>query len=101
MGHSEGVSKRIEAGPYSRLGPVRIEYDDIGTRGANSGSGILADATGLILGLHATGFCCGELPGTNCPENDPLRVNSGVRISGLLSAFPILQSLAAGETPSA
>jgi hypothetical protein len=101
MSHPEEVPNRIEAGPCSRLCPVCIEYDNIDTRGGSSGSGILADATRLILGVHTTGFCCEELPVTNCPENDPLRVNSGVRISGMLNAPPSLRILAAGETPSA
>jgi V8-like Glu-specific endopeptidase len=90
MGHPEGVPKRIEAGPLTKMEANTIQYDDIDTRGGNSGSGILADPGGQIVGVHTTGGC-GVSSGTN----------RGVRISALLNSSPILRSLAAGEAPVA
>jgi V8-like Glu-specific endopeptidase len=102
MGHPEGAPKRVASGPASRLGTVRIEYDSIDTRGGNSGSGILADAHGLIVGVHTNGGCCEELPGKSCPHVAQPGANKGVRISALLKASPILKSLASGGgTPTA
>jgi hypothetical protein len=102
MGHPEGAPKRIATGPATRLNTVRIEYDNIDTRGGNSGSGILADAHGLIVGVHTNGGCCQELPGNPCPDVPQPGANKGVRISALLNASPILGSLASGGgTPTA
>jgi hypothetical protein len=100
MGHPSGVPKRIEAGPLSRFGPISIEYDDIDTRPVSSGSGILADATGQIVGVHTNGGCCEITEEEDCLEPEPGR-NTGVRISALLQQSPLLRNLAAGGTPTA
>jgi hypothetical protein len=99
MGHPTGVSKRISADPLSRFGPISIEYDGIDTRPVNSGSGILADATGQIVGVHTNGGGCEITAEEVCSEPEPGR-NVGVRVSALLQHSPLLRNLAAGETPT-
>lgn len=57
IGHPAGVPKRIEAGTVTVLDANRIGYADLDTLGGNSGSGILADGSGLIVGVHTNGGC--------------------------------------------
>ncbi len=55
--HPEGQPKRIDAGPQFHAFGDRIGYDSIDTLGGSSGSGILQERTGLIVGVHTNGGC--------------------------------------------
>ena len=88
IGHPAGVPKRIEAGPVTDLHDNRIGYNDIDTQGGNSGSGILRESDGSIVGVHTHGGCSS----TSDPDNDSSH-NHGFRITSILANSPTLQIL--------
>jgi V8-like Glu-specific endopeptidase len=83
IGHPAGLRKRIEAGPVTLLQGDSIGYNDIDTLGGNSGSGILNDADGRIVGVHTNGGCDATMTGHNF----------GVRITSIIAQSPTLQLL--------
>jgi V8-like Glu-specific endopeptidase len=89
IGHPAGVPKRIEAGTVLAFDGDRIEYDDIDTLGGNSGSSILRSPDGAIVGVHTNGGCTQGADGAN----------SGMRISRLLEASPVLRTVVVGSKP--
>ncbi len=87
IGHPAGRRKRIEAGPVTLLQGNSIGYNDIDTLGGNSGSGILQNSDGRIVGVHTNGGCNAAMTGNNF----------GVRITSILAQSPTLQSLIASQ----
>jgi len=57
--HPNGNEKKVEAGHLMDIRGGRIAYNDIGTFGGASGSPILYEKTGEIVGVHVKG---GSLP---------------------------------------
>ena len=90
IGHPAGQPKRIEAGPITSFEDHRVRYNDIDTLGGNSGSGILRERDGCIVGIHTNGGCNRQMTGSNF----------GVRITRLREASPTLQSLATHTNPA-
>jgi hypothetical protein len=84
FGRPLGSPKRIYVGPVSALQDHQIFYDTIAINFGSSGSGILLAPDGPIVGVHTTSGCTEAGNGQN----------SGVLISYLLQASPILRSLA-------
>ena len=85
IGHPAGQPKRIEAGPLTSFDGHRVRYNDIDTLGGNSGSGILRESDGCIIGIHTNGGCNAAMTGSNF----------GVRISHVRNASPTIQSISA------
>lgn len=83
IGHPAGQPKRIEAGPATTLSGSTIRYNDIDTLGGNSGSGILQESTGRVVGVHTNGGCNSQGTGSN----------SGVAIAAIRAVSPTLQAL--------
>lgn len=81
--HPAGVPKRIEAGPLFHLHDDRLGYDSIDTLGGSSGSGVLRESTGLIVGVHTNGGC-------NASAGSH---NHGFRISSIITNSPTIQSI--------
>lgn len=85
IGHPATVPKQIEAGPVTAFDGNEIRYNEVDTLPGNSGSGILHDPTGRLVGVHTNGGCAGTDPETG--------FNIGMRISSLIAASPILRDL--------
>lgn len=83
IGHPAGQPKRIEAGPLTLFEGDRIRYNDIDTLGGNSGSCILREISGEVVGVHTNGGCNAAMTGSNF----------GVRISALQRESPTLRNL--------
>jgi V8-like Glu-specific endopeptidase len=83
IGHPAGQPKRIEAGPCTSISSTTVRYNDIDTLGGNSGSGILHDTTGRVVGVHTNGGCNSAGTGSN----------SGVAIAAIRNVSPTLQAL--------
>ncbi len=81
--HPAGQPKRIEAGLTFHLHDDRIGYNDIDTLGGSSGSGILRELDGKIVGVHTNGGCNVDMTGHN----------HGVRITSILAASPTLSTV--------
>ena len=88
IGHPAGQPKRIEAGPCTTLNGNEIRYNDIDTLGGNSGSGILHDTSGQVVGVHTNGGCNAAGTGSNF----------GMRITAIRNASPAIQGLATATT---
>jgi V8-like Glu-specific endopeptidase len=88
IGHPLGNPKRIEAGPATTVTATRISYNDIDTLGGNSGSGILHDLTGRLVGVHTNGGCNPQGTGSNF----------GTSIAAIRGVSPILQALPASSS---
>jgi V8-like Glu-specific endopeptidase len=82
IGHPEGWPKVIEAGHISDFRDTMTGYNDLDTRGGNSGSGILASPQGTIVGVHTNGGC-----------GEPQGHNYGHKITALLQASSILKQI--------
>lgn len=80
MGHPAGQPKRIEAGPVFGISGNQIRYDDIDTLGGNSGSAVLRESDGRIVGVHTNGGC------------NSVGFNFGMRIEGIIGVSPFLQN---------
>ena len=85
IGHPAGQPKRIEAGPITSFQGDRIRYNDIDTLGGNSGSGLLRESDGCIIGIHTNGGCNAAMTGSNF----------GVKITALRRESPTIQSIRA------
>jgi V8-like Glu-specific endopeptidase len=83
IGHPAGVPKRIEAGTVLQIAGDYLQYDDIDTLGGNSGSGVVRETDGLVVGVHTNGGCNAAGTGSN----------SGVRIAAITAQSPTLQGL--------
>lgn len=81
--HPAGVPKRIDAGPQYHLHDTRLGYDSIDTLGGSSGSGVLRQSTGLIVGVHTNGGCT-AMAGSH---------NHGQRITSITSNSPTIQGI--------
>ncbi|MFY7886455.1 MAG: penicillin-insensitive murein endopeptidase [Dolichospermum sp.] len=57
--HPNGNPKKIEAGPLIDHKKGQLFYDDIDTQGGSSGSPILAEKNGNVVGVHTNGGCSG------------------------------------------
>jgi V8-like Glu-specific endopeptidase len=90
IGHPAGQRKRIEAGPAFDLHNDQIGYDSIDTLGGNSGSGILQDSSGRLVGVHTNGGCAEAALGHN----------HGVRITFIRAASPLVRRLPWSEAMS-
>jgi V8-like Glu-specific endopeptidase len=84
IGHPAGLPKRIEAGPTTQLDGDNIRYNDIDTLGGNSGSGILHEETGALVGVHTNGGCNATGTGSN----------RGVRVTSVLRESPTVRNVA-------
>jgi len=76
--HPQGKPKRVDIGHVASVGKASLEYDDIDTLGASSGSGIL-DRNGKIIGIHTDGGCRAR-----GGANKGVRVDAIAKASGLL-----------------
>lgn len=83
IGHPDGRPKVIEAGPATEYKTSRIYYNEIDTLGGNSGSGILVNPEGALVGVHTNGGC----------DDPAVGNNHGHRISALLDVSPTLSGL--------
>jgi V8-like Glu-specific endopeptidase len=91
IGHPAGQPKRIEAGTCTNLAGNQIQYNDIDTLGGNSGSGILHEATGQVVGVHTNGGCTAAGTGSNV----------GMRISVIRAQSPTIAGLGTATAPIA
>jgi V8-like Glu-specific endopeptidase len=91
IGHPAGQPKRIEAGPCTNLSGNQILYNDIDTLGGNSGSGILHETSGQIVGVHTNGGCNAAGTGSNF----------GMRISAIRAQSPTITNLGTATRPLA
>ncbi|MEJ7640550.1 MAG: trypsin-like peptidase domain-containing protein, partial [Singulisphaera sp.] len=80
IGHPAGLPKQIEAGPITAVQGNVIRYNDTDTLGGNSGSGVLLNSEGTIVGVHTNGGCAGTNPETG--------FNIGQRILALRAVSP-------------
>ena len=80
--HPNGNPKKIEAGHLIDNQNGRISYDDIDTQGGSSGSPILAEKNGNVVGVHTNGGC----------SRNPGDANSGVSIGVIRRASKLLDS---------
>jgi hypothetical protein len=64
--HPQRLPKKIEGGSLQLVSNGRLGYDDLDTFGGTSGSGILQDRTGFLLGVHTDG-----VPNGQCGPGDP------------------------------
>lgn len=90
IGHPAGQPKRIEAGPITSFQDFRVRYNDIDTLGGNSGSGILRESDGRIVGIHTNGGCNQTMTGSNF----------GLRITRLRAASPTVRNITALTNPA-
>lgn len=81
IGHPAGLPKRIEAGPVSDFHDNRIGYNSIDTLGGNSGSGIVSNSDGVVVGVHTNGGCDAAM----------VNHNHGQRISSLIRVSPFIK----------
>jgi V8-like Glu-specific endopeptidase len=79
--HPNGNPKKIEAGPLIDHKKGQLFYDDIDTQGGSSGSPILAEKNGNVVGVHTNGGCS-EFSGANV----------GVSIGAIRGASKLLDS---------
>jgi V8-like Glu-specific endopeptidase len=91
IGHPAGEPKRIEAGPCTNLSGNQILYNDIDTLGGNSGSGILHETSGQIVGVHTNGGCNAAGTGSNF----------GMRITAIRAQSPTITNLGTATRPLA
>jgi hypothetical protein len=77
--HPNGNEKKVEAGHLMDIRDGRLAYNDIGTFGGASGSPILYEKTGEIVGVHVKG---GSLPIGG--------FNSGTTIGAIRAASKLL-----------
>lgn len=91
IGHPAGLPKRIEAGPCTNLSGNQILYNDIDTLGGNSGSGLLLEASGQLVGVHTNGGCNAAGTGSNF----------GMRISVIRAQSPTITNLGTATRPLA
>lgn len=87
IGHPEGWPKVIEAGHVSDFKDTRIGYNDLDTRGGNSGSAVLSSPQGTIVGVHTHGGC-----------GEPQGHNYGHTITALLRASAVIREII-GQNP--
>lgn len=81
--HPAGVPKRIEAGSLFHFHDTRLGYDNIDTLGGSSGSGVLQESTGKIVGVHTNGGC----------STPAIGHNHGLRISSIKDNSPTIQGI--------
>lgn len=81
--HPLGAPKRIDAGPLFHLYGDELGYDSIDTLGGSSGSGILRESTGLMVGIHTNGGC----------SNIAIGHNHGIRITSIIKHSPTIQQI--------
>jgi hypothetical protein len=55
--HPNGIPKVVEGGTLGYTNG-RMSYGDLDTEGGSSGSGILQDRTGYVIGVHTNGTTC-------------------------------------------
>ena len=83
--HPSGLPKRIEAGPQFHLHDDRLGYDTLDTLGGSSGSGILRESTGMLVGVHTNGGCTSSGAGHN----------HGMRIISIINNSPTIRGILA------
>lgn len=79
--HPKGQAKQFEAGPMSGVQGNYMLYSDLDTEPGSSGSGVL-DQEGMLVGVHTNGGC---FSGGGS--------NRGVKMTDILAASPVVQSL--------
>jgi len=84
--HPKSLPKVVEGGTLSYLSSGRIAYDDLDTENGSSGSGILQDRTGYVVGVHTTGAA-----NDTCNAANP---NSGPSMEQIWDQSPIIRLLA-------
>lgn len=83
--HPSGTEKKVEGGTLSILSDGRFGYDDLDTLGGSSGSGILKNATGALIGIHTANS------GDTCSPTAP---NRGWPILAAAAESALVQSIA-------
>ena len=91
IGHPAGQRKRIEAGPITLFQGDRVRYNDIDTLGGTSGSGLVRESDGCIIGIHTNGGCNEAMTGSNF----------GVKITAIRRESPTIQGIRAYTNPIA
>src|SRR6266496_6257665 len=81
--HPAGLPKRIEAGPQFHVHDDQLGYDTLDTLGGSSGSGILRETTGSLVGVHTNGGCASSGAGHN----------HGTRISSIIVSSPTIRAI--------
>ncbi len=80
-------TQQFDVGTYDDLDVASIRYDDLDTEGGNSGSAVVKDSSGLVIGIHTNGGC-----------EDERAANHATRIdnAGLQAALANPQGVCAG-----
>jgi V8-like Glu-specific endopeptidase len=103
--HPKGRPKKIEAGTATHihsssttghLGQDYFGYGDIDTLGGSSGSGVLRESDGAIVGVHTNGGCRGTRGG----HNHGVKIGPILDESDAITALPIKNPFE-GKTPIA
>lgn len=84
--HPSGLRKKVEGGTLQLLSSQRFGYDDLDTENGASGSGILQDSTGSLVGVHTHGAVDDA-----CGVDNP---NSGQSLLRIYAQSPIIRRIA-------
>lgn len=84
--HPSGLPKKIEGGTLDNLSGGLIGYEDLDTFGGTSGSGVLHDRTGYLVGVHTNGVSDGT-----CGAGDP---NTAQSVPKIYAQSPIMRQRA-------
>jgi V8-like Glu-specific endopeptidase len=79
IGHPNGMPKKISAGTLGSHNDTQLFYGNVDTLGGSSGSGVLLESTGAVIGVHTNGGCFNG-GGSN----------SGVRLAAIRSSSPTI-----------
>ncbi len=84
--HPARLPKVVEGGTLGYRADGRVSYADLDTEGGSSGSGVLQNSTGLVIGVHTSGTW-----DDSCGPGDP---NKGEAMVDLYVQSPIVRELA-------
>jgi hypothetical protein len=82
--HPNGDPKKVASGHLLKKQAERLYYEDVDTRNASSGSGILT-ADGRLIGVHTNGGCIAMSPTGNVQF-----ANAGVSLAAIRSVSMVL-----------
>ena len=84
--HPNGLPKKVEGGTLDFFADGRMTYGNLDTEGGTSGSGILQNRTGSLIGVHTEGTS-----DDSCSASDP---NSGESIDSIMPHSPTMRRIA-------
>jgi V8-like Glu-specific endopeptidase len=84
--HPNGIPKVVEGGTLGFFANGKMTYADLDTEGGASGSGILQNTTGALIGVHTTGALDDA-----CDPGDP---NNGEDLRVVYGVSPIIRQMA-------